>query len=122
MSDHRRAHRVPLKIWLNKILGDDLFMCSTSDISREGIYLNKLIEPQYLGRRVGLEFQLPGTRDVIWAVGEIVREVQRGVEGSGIRFTHMAGCDQATVERWLGGAGLGPGPGEAREREVEDPR
>ncbi|MDF1563509.1 MAG: PilZ domain-containing protein [Deltaproteobacteria bacterium] len=86
----RRQQRAPLDIFLNKIVGDEPFMCRTRNISIGGIYLRSLIEPALEGKEVHLEFALPGSREVIWASGEIVREVgEDGREGSGIRFTAM---------------------------------
>ena len=86
----RRQQRAPLDIFLNKIVGDEPFMCRSRDISTGGIYLSSLIEPELEGREVHLEFALPGSREVIWASGEIVRDIgDDGREGSGIRFTAM---------------------------------
>ena len=42
---------------------------------------------------MGLQFQLPGSEEIIYAEGEIVREwasQQSNVEGSGIRFTLLS--------------------------------
>ena len=84
----RRQQRAPLDIFLNKIVEEEPFMCRSRDISIGGIYLRSLIEPDLDGRQVHLEFSLPGNNEVIWASGEIVREVgSDGREGSGIRFT-----------------------------------
>ncbi len=90
MSDERsrRQQRAPMDIFLNKIVGDEPFMCRSRDISTGGIYLSSLIEPELEGSEVHLEFSLPGSSEVIWASGEIVRDVgSDGREGSGIRFT-----------------------------------
>jgi len=40
-------------------------------------------------RQIGLEFQLPGTGEVIWARGEVCYSADKGtpVRGNGIRFT-----------------------------------
>src|SRR3954462_8001614 len=89
-SDKRKNGRVPLGIYLNKYVAGVPYMARASNISREGVSLATLIEPDSNGRRVGLQFQLPGSEEVIYAEGEIVREwaeLSRKREGSGIRFT-----------------------------------
>ena len=60
MPSYRRRPRVPLNVLLNKVIGESLFMCHASDISEDGIFLSKLLEPKYRGKEVGLEFALPG--------------------------------------------------------------
>ena len=64
-SEHRQSRRAPLDVYLNKVVDDDLFMCRATDISTEGIYLSRLIEPEWEGSRVALEFALPGSGEVI---------------------------------------------------------
>ncbi len=91
MSDKRKVGRAALDIYLNKYLGGVPYMARTSDISPEGISLAHLIEPQHDGKQVGLQFQLPGSAEVIYAEGEIVREwIGWKCEGSGVRFTLLA--------------------------------
>ncbi len=89
MSDKRKKTRVPLDIYLNKYMGGVPYMARTADISPDGVGLARLIEPQHHGKRVGLQFQLPGSEEVIYAEGEVVREWAAGprAEGSSIRFT-----------------------------------
>lgn len=88
MIDQRRARRVPLDIYLNKFIKGIPFMARARDISQQGIYLTQLIEPDKKDERIGIQFLLPGTREVIYAEGQIVREEQRGrATGHGIRFT-----------------------------------
>jgi hypothetical protein len=87
-SNKRRNNRAPLDVYLNKFLAGVPYMARAADISVEGLSLAHLIEPDHAGRRVGLQFQLPGSEEVIYAEGEVVREwLEAGAEGSGIRFT-----------------------------------
>jgi hypothetical protein len=116
MSDKRKSARVPLDIYLNKYMGGVPYMARTADISLEGLSLAHLIEPENEARKVGLQFQLPGSDEVIYAEGEVVREwVQAGArrtqqqQRSGVRFTllterHRQMIDDY-VERGAGGHG-----------------
>jgi hypothetical protein len=102
MPTYRRKPRAPLNVLLNKVLGESLFMCHASDISEEGIFLSKLLEPRYQGNEVGLEFALPGDGEIIWARGEIVREGRRRrAEGSAIKFTILPEAFRRLIKRYV---------------------
>ncbi len=89
MADsYRRQPRAPLDVYLNKVIGNSVFMCRSKDISEAGIYLSRLLEPETHGATVHLEFALPGHNEVVWACGRVVRDgLHRNCDGSGIRFT-----------------------------------
>lgn len=91
MSDKRNKTRARLDVYLNKYVQGVPYMARASDISTEGLSLANLIEPYHAGKRVGLQFQLPGSEEVIYAEGEVVREWvgSNDDEGAGIRFTLM---------------------------------
>ncbi len=101
MSFCRKNPRVELDVFLNKYIEGVPYLCRTTDISEEGMYLGSLIEPhqpQLTGgidepgaTVVGLQFQLPGTEEVIYAEGEVMRyEERKRTSGFGVRFTHLA--------------------------------
>jgi hypothetical protein len=85
--------RVDLEIFLNQYVRDRPLRCLTSNLSETGIYLNRAHLPTGSRaldgtRTVGLEFELPGTGELIWARGEICHESSDPYFcGSGIRFT-----------------------------------
>lgn len=89
MSEQRKSNRAPLDIFMNKYVGGVPYMTRAADISSEGVGLARLIEPSHAGKKVGLQFQLPGTDEVIYAEGEVVREwlSNHKKERNGIRFT-----------------------------------
>lgn len=103
MSDEKRSTgRVPLDIYLNKYVAGVPYMARTSDISREGLGLSHLIEPELSGKRVGLQFQLPGSDEVIYAEGEIVREwCDLEEEGSGIKFTLLTERHKRMIDQFV---------------------
>jgi hypothetical protein len=91
MKEKRKTGRAPLDIYLNKYVSGVPYMARTSNISPEGVSLSQLIEPQHLCKKVGLQFQLPGSAEVIYAEGEVVREwAESKHEGSGVRFTLLS--------------------------------
>jgi hypothetical protein len=104
MTEKRKQHRVALDIYLNKYVAGVPYMARASDISREGVGLAHLIEPDTSGHRVGLQFQLPGSEEVIYAEGEIVREwadLSANEEGSGVRFTLLTERHRRLIEQFV---------------------
>lgn len=91
-STYRQHKRLSVDLFMNKFIGDEPFACRTKDLSQTGVYLRKLIEPSRADSDlVGLEFTLPGSQEVIWASGEIVRQAETTSEdGVAIRFVSMA--------------------------------
>lgn len=102
MSNKRKKDRAPLDVYLNKYVGGIPYMARASDISSDGVSLAHLIEPQHHRKRVGLQFQLPGTDEVIYAEGEVVREwLGAGAEGSGVRFTLLTERHKRLIETYV---------------------
>ena len=103
MDNKRKQGRVNLDIYLNKYVAGVPYMARTSDISREGVGLAHLIEPDLNGKRVGLQFQLPGSEEVIYAEGEVVREwadLDHREEGSGVRFTLLTERHRRLIDQF----------------------
>jgi len=104
MSDKRSRDRVPLDVYLNKYVAGVPYMARASDISREGVGLAHLIEPSLNGKRVGLQFQLPGSEEVIYAEGEVVHEwadLDQREEGSGVRFTLLTERHKKLIDQYV---------------------
>ena len=93
LNTSRQSKRLPVDLFVNKFIGEEPFACRTKDLSVEGMYLHKLIEPERNAEDelVGIEFALPGSEEVIWAAGRVVREQQQsGADGVAIHFVSMA--------------------------------
>lgn len=103
MSDKRRRNRAPLDIYLNKFVSGVPYMARASDISPEGLGLSRLIEPESPAKRVGLQFQLPGSDEVIYAEGELVREwLEAGrKDGAGVRFTLLTDRHRRMIDDYV---------------------
>ncbi|MBN2495891.1 MAG: PilZ domain-containing protein [Deltaproteobacteria bacterium] len=105
MTQHEKRldHRRELGIFLNKYIGDEPYMVRAADISTSGIYLHKLIEPDLPdGSIVSLEFQLPGSEEVIWARGAVMRETRRwGADGVGVWFTILPQAYRHMIEDYI---------------------
>jgi hypothetical protein len=92
VRDRRLGFRIPLEMFLNKYVKDRPFRALTTNVSDTGIHLN-LVRGAPLCRDtrvVGLEFELPGTGEIIWARGEICYDaLDDYFHGTGVRFTAM---------------------------------
>ncbi|MCP3099499.1 PilZ domain-containing protein [Myxococcus sp. K15C18031901] len=105
MSDKRKTKRAPLDIYLNKYMGGVPYMSRAADISPDGVSLSRLIEPQHDAKRVGLQFQLPGSEEIIYAEGEVVREwvelASSKRERSGVRFTLLTERHRKMIDAYV---------------------
>ncbi len=91
-DDRRLGFRVPLEMFLTQFAHDRPDRGLTVNISETGVYVNKVLTPRLRNARViGLEFELPGTSEVIWARGEVCYDtLDDYFHGQGIRFSGMA--------------------------------
>ena len=94
-SDRRIGFRVELELFLTQYIRDRPFRVLSANVSETGLYVHRVaLDPNASlfppGTPVGLELELPGTGEVIWARGEICRERRdRALCGSGVRFADM---------------------------------
>jgi hypothetical protein len=103
MSEQRKSIRAPIDVYLNKIIDEVRHLGRAQDISVDGIWVSKILEPKHDRRLVGLELQLPGSTEVINALGEIVREdaAGEGPDGTAIRFTDLPGRYRRLIQAYV---------------------
>ena len=90
--ERRRDPRVRLEMFLTQYVQDHPMRSLAVNVSDTGLFVQKLIEPTVRQPTiVGLEFELPGTGEVIWASAES-RFDSFGdyFQVSGLRFVGMA--------------------------------
>lgn len=92
--DRRVGIRVPVEMFLNQYIRDRPYRAMAADVSETGILLAHVALPGLRLDRadqvVGLEFELPGTGETIWARGEVCHERRGGpLTSAGIRFDDM---------------------------------
>jgi hypothetical protein len=99
-TDRRSQRRIPLDVLANRFLDGHPYLCQTRDISRQGLRLRRFGEPKANPRFVGLQFQLPGSPEILTASGEVVfnDEDSRTV---GLRFTHLSPKVAAAIDDYL---------------------
>ena len=99
-NERRTNHRVSLDVLANRFLDGYPYLCRATDISSKGIRLRRFNEPSVRSRYVGLQFQLPGSDEVLTASGEVVSS-DEGSQAVGIRFTHLSPNARKAIERFL---------------------
>jgi hypothetical protein len=97
----RKQSRVPVDFYVNKMINGVPHLARTKDLSREGLYLHRLLEPLTPPRaRISLEFMLPGTEEIIWTEAVVVhgRNTRRGV---GLRFVDLSPRQAEIIEDFI---------------------
>lgn len=103
MNEKRKNVRAPIDVYLNKIIDEVRHLGRARNISPDGIWVSKILEPRHEQRSIGLELQLPGVSEVINATGEIIRKDRQedGLEGMAIRFTHIAHHHRRLIDLYV---------------------
>ena len=96
-----RTHaRVTADLYINKMIDGVPHLARSSDISRGGIYVNSLLEPDARdGAHISLEFVLPGTDEVIWAEARIAHGSHDG--GAGLEFVDLPPRHADLIEAYV---------------------
>ena len=94
MEDKRETLRARLDVYLNQFIDGTPYMARSSNISNQGLSFAHLLEPAIEKKSIGLQFQLPGSDEIIYAEGHVIRkwgtdgvEATTEVNGSAVRFT-----------------------------------
>lgn len=95
--ERRRDPRVRLEMFLNQYVHDDPARGLAFNVSHTGLYLQRLADRRERARTpgerpiLGLEFELPGTGETIWASAEPRFDLAGDYfHISGLRFVAMA--------------------------------
>lgn len=99
-NEKRSERRVAVDIVLNKYINGEPHLCRAVNLSRGGMMLRKIFEPNILHHSVMLEFQLPGCHDVIRAEG-VALMASPEARSVGVRFTRMAPEALEQIDRFL---------------------
>jgi hypothetical protein len=101
---NRRADkRLRLQLYLNEYVKDREYRAIATDISESGMSIQKLTEPVVPHSPVvGIELELPGTSELIWAAAEPRFDaVGADFHISGLRFRGMARKHQSLLRDYV---------------------
>lgn len=102
----REERRVPLDVYVNKMINGVPHLTRTKDISPNGLFLHRLLEPTTPPRaRISLEFMLPGTDEVIWTEAQVIhgRNTRRGV---GLKFLDLSPVHAELIRTYVEGTAV----------------
>jgi len=75
-----------LDLYVNKLINGVPFMVRTSNLSKGGVHVHRLIEPETpVDAHIALEFTLPGSGEVLWAEAEVSHGDGKGSIGLSFR-------------------------------------
>jgi hypothetical protein len=90
-DDRRLAPRFPLRTYMNQYVRDEPYHALALDVSQSGLAIRNPTAPVPDTRIVGLELELPGTGEIIWASAEPrFHSVGSRSQFSGLHFLDMA--------------------------------
>ena len=90
--ERRYAPRVRVELFLNQYVRDRAFRALATNLSPTGLRICKLVERDVpLARLVSLEFEIPGTGEIVWASAEPRFDaLDEDFQTSGLTFVNMA--------------------------------
>ena len=99
-TDRRYNKRVKVDMLINRFVNGQPYLCRMVDISRTGIRLAPMIEPDGspTPSYMGLQFQLPDRNDVLTASGVVITRNDKTV---GVRFTSLPPDSAWAIESFL---------------------
>ena len=101
-DDRRSTSRLPLRTYMNQYVRDLPYRALALDVSEEGLAIRKPTQPIPHSRLVGLELELPGTSEVIWASAEPrFHAVGAGTHFSGLHFVGMASKHERLIRDYV---------------------
>jgi hypothetical protein len=90
-DDRRASTRIPIRTYMHQYVQDVPYQALALDVSEEGLAIRKPTARIPHTRVVGLELELPGTSEVIWASAEPrFHSVDARIHFSGLHFVGMA--------------------------------
>jgi hypothetical protein len=99
-SERRTDPRREIDVLMNRFLDGYPYLSRASDISRTGMRIHPISGAGSANRFIGLQFQLPGSADVITASGEIISK-NRDDGPLGVRFTRLPAISRERIGRYL---------------------
>src|SRR5579883_1673314 len=101
MAREKRAERrMAVNMFLNKYINGEPHICRVVNLSRGGMLLHKIFEPDVAHHAVVLEFQLPGCEEVLRVEGMALMESPQA-RSVGVRFTRMAPEAAELIEQFM---------------------
>jgi hypothetical protein len=102
-DDRRESRRVPIELLVREAAVGGSFETHTGNLALGGVFFDAYHPP--VGSKVEVRFLVPGGREEIQAVGEVLRVSREGARfGAHVRFTEIPLEAELAIARFLQGA------------------
>lgn len=101
--ERRGSPRVRVEMFLNQYIRDLAFRALATNLSPTGLLIQKLLEPSIpLCRVVSVEFEIPGSGEIVWARAEPRFDtLDQSFHISGLTFTGMASKHERLLREFV---------------------
>lgn len=101
--ERRFAPRVRVEMFLTQYIRDIPFRALATNLSPTGLLIQKLVERHIpLSRVVSVEFEIPGTGEIVWARAEPRFDaLTEDFHSSGLTFTGMANKHERLLHEYV---------------------
>ncbi len=100
-ENRRRTERAGVTVRIDYSTVDEMFSEFTRDINEGGLFI-ETEKPHQPGTEVSMQFNLPGSREILQTIGRVVR-VSSGDAGTppgmGIEFDELTSEDRIKIDR-----------------------
>jgi hypothetical protein len=109
--ERRVGPRLPVELHLTAYVDDEPRRGLTTNLSEQGLFLLTLPGPAMPPfTPIGLEIELPGIQETIWAAAEVCFDVEDDYFlGQGMRFVAMARLHARLIRHFCAQLAAGPG-------------
>ena len=103
LGQRRQDGRVPLELWMEEVVGEEVYFRRTGNVGIGGVYFDNAI-PHKTGTEVTLKFTLPGDREMVVARGTVINKAtKQNPLGMRVRFIKIEGNGKARIRTFIDG-------------------
>lgn len=100
-GERRQNGRVPLELWMEEVVGEEVYFRRTGNVGMGGVYFDNAI-PHETGTEVTLKFTLPGDREMVVARGKVINKAtKQNPLGMRVRFIKIEGDGKARIRTFI---------------------
>jgi len=100
-GERREDKRVAIELWMEEIVGDDVYFRRTGNLSTGGVFLDNAI-PHELGTVMTLKFTLPGSKEMVVARASVVSQAAKDEGlGMGVKFISIEGDGKTRIKAYI---------------------
>ena len=103
LGQRRQDGRVPLELWMEEVVGEEVYFRRTGNVGIGGVYFDNAITHEK-GTEVTLIFTLPGDREMVVARGTVINKAtKQNPLGMRVRFIKTEGNGKARIRTFIDG-------------------